>query len=152
VLHKPRLLLLDEPTAGVDAKARREFWDLIHDMAADGLTVLVSTHYMDEAERCGRIVYLSDGKLVVQGTPEEVVRDSLLVTLRADGTDLDLVARRLRQMQGVESAAVFGSVLHVAGMDRTLLQRATGSLGGSLQWREVPPQLEDVFIHLLSQK
>jgi ABC-type multidrug transport system ATPase subunit len=107
---------------------------------------------MDEAERCGRIVYLSDGKLVVQGTPEEVVRDSLLVTLRADGTDLDRVARRLRQMQGVESAAVFGSVLHVAGMDRTLLQRATASLGGSLQWREVPPQLEDVFIHLLSQK
>ena len=69
VLHKPKLLLLDEPTAGVDAKARREFWDLIHDMAADGLTVLVSTHYMDEAERCARIVYLSDGKIVVQGTP-----------------------------------------------------------------------------------
>ena len=74
VLHKPKLLLLDEPTAGVDAKARREFWDLIHDMAADGLTVLVSTHYMDEAERCARIVYLSGGKIVVQGTPDEVAR------------------------------------------------------------------------------
>jgi ABC-type multidrug transport system ATPase subunit len=151
VLHKPKLLLLDEPTAGVDAKARREFWDLIHDMAADGLTVLVSTHYMDEAERCGRIVYLSDGRLVVQGTPDEVARGSKLVTLRATGADLDLVARRLRAMQGVESAAVFGSALHIAGMDRGALERATQSLGGVLVGHEVPPQLEDVFIHLLSQ-
>nr|WP_294513461.1 ABC transporter ATP-binding protein [uncultured Rhodopila sp.] len=151
VLHKPKLLLLDEPTAGVDAKARREFWDLIHDMAADGLTVLVSTHYMDEAERCGRIVYLSDGKLVVQGTPDEVARDSKLVTFRATGTDLDLVARALRTLPGVESAAVFGSALHIAGMDRAALERATGSLGGGLVWHEVPPQLEDVLIHLLSQ-
>ena len=85
VLHKPKLLLLDEPTAGVDAKARREFWDLIHDMAADGLTVLVSTHYMDEAERCARIVYLSDGKLVVQGTPDEVAKGGGLVTFEATG-------------------------------------------------------------------
>jgi ABC-type multidrug transport system ATPase subunit len=151
VLHKPKLLLLDEPTAGVDAKARREFWDLIHDMAADGLTVLVSTHYMDEAERCGRIVYLSDGRLVVQGTPDEVARGSKLVTFRATGADLDLVARRLRAMQGVESAAVFGSALHIAGMDRGALERATQSLGGVLVGHEVPPQLEDVFIHLLSQ-
>jgi ABC-type multidrug transport system ATPase subunit len=151
VLHKPKLLLLDEPTAGVDAKARREFWDLIHDMAADGLTVLVSTHYMDEAERCGRIVYLSDGKLVVQGTPDEVARGSKLVTFRATGADLDLAARSLRTMPGVESAAVFGSALHIAGMDRALLERATRSLGGVLEWQEVAPQLEDVFIHLLSQ-
>ena len=151
VLHKPKLLMLDEPTAGVDAKARREFWDLIHDMAADGLTVLVSTHYMDEAERCGRIVYLSDGKLVVQGTPEEVARNSNLVTFRAAGADLDLVARRLRGLPGVESVAVFGSALHIAGMDRAALERATESLGGILVWHEVPPQLEDVFIHLLSR-
>ena len=151
VLHQPKLLLLDEPTAGVDAKARREFWDLIHDMAADGLTVLVSTHYMDEAERCGRIVYLSDGKLVVQGTPDEVAKSSKLVTFRATGADLDLVARRLRAMPGVESAAVFGSALHIAGMDRAALERATQLLGGVLVWQEVPPQLEDVFIHLLSR-
>jgi ABC-type multidrug transport system ATPase subunit len=151
VLHKPKLLLLDEPTAGVDAKARREFWDLIHDMAADGLTVLVSTHYMDEAERCGRIVYLSDGKLVVQGTPEDVARGSKLVTFRARGADLDLVARRLRALPGVESAAVFGSALHIAGMDRAALEQATRSLGGALVWQEVAPQLEDVFIHLLGR-
>jgi ABC-type multidrug transport system ATPase subunit len=151
VLHKPRLLLLDEPTAGVDAKARREFWDLIHDMAADGLTVLVSTHYMDEAERCGRILYLSDGKIVVQGTPDEVARSSGLVTFAATGAGLDLAARTLRQMPGVESVAVFGSALHVAGMDRTALEQAIKSVGGALVWSEVPPQLEDVFIHLLSE-
>ena len=151
ILHKPKLLLLDEPTAGVDAKARREFWDLIHDMAADGLTVLVSTHYMDEAERCGRIVYLSNGKIVAQGTPDEVAKGSGLITFRATGEGLDLAARTLRRMPGVGSAAVFGSALHVAGLDRAALQRATQSLEGGLAWHEVPPQLEDVFIHLLSQ-
>ncbi len=152
VLHKPRVLLLDEPTAGVDAKARREFWDLIHDMASEGLTVLVSTHYMDEAERCGRILYLSDGKIVVQGAPDQVARGSGLVTFEATGAGLDLAARKLRDMPGVEAAAVFGAALHVAGMDRALLERATRSLeGAGLAWREAPPQLEDVFIHLLSQ-
>jgi ABC-type multidrug transport system ATPase subunit len=137
VLHKPQLLLLDEPTAGVDAKARREFWDLIHDMASEGLTVLVSTHYMDEAERCGRIVYLSDGKLVVE----------------ASGADLDRVAQKLRKMPGVEAAAVFGSTLHAAGMDRVALEQAIKSPdgGGALLWHEVAPGLEDVFIHLLSK-
>src|SRR5580658_4261042 len=139
VLHKPRLLLLDEPTAGVDAKARREFWDLIHDMAADGLTVLVSTHYMDEAERCARIVYLSDGKLVVQGPPDEVAKGSGLITFEATGAGLDIAARRLRTMPGVEAAAVFGSALHIAGMDRAALEWATHSLDGDggLIWREV---------------
>jgi ABC-type multidrug transport system ATPase subunit len=150
VLHKPKLLLLDEPTAGVDAKARREFWDLIHDMAADGMTVLVSTHYMDEAARCGRIVYLSDGKLVVTGTPDEVAKGSGLVTLEAAGTDLDEAARKLRAMPGVESAAVFGTVLRIAGMDRAALERAGKSVAG-LDFHDVEPGLEDVFIHLLSQ-
>jgi ABC-type multidrug transport system ATPase subunit len=150
VLHKPKLLLLDEPTAGVDAKARREFWDLIHDMAADGMTVLVSTHYMDEAARCGRIVYLSDGKLVVQGTPAEVAKGSGLITFETTGPDLDDAARKLRDMPGVEAAAVFGTVLRVAGMDRATLERATQSLDG-FEWHEVSPGLEDVFIHLLSE-
>jgi ABC-type multidrug transport system ATPase subunit len=153
VMHKPKLLLLDEPTAGVDAKARREFWDLIHDMASDGLTVLVSTHYMDEAERCGRIVYLSDGKIVVQGTPAEVAHGSGLVTYEATGSNLDVAAQKLRKLPGVEAAAVFGSALHVAGMDRSALEQATKSPdgGAGLTWQEVTPELEDVFIHLLSR-
>ena len=97
VLHRPRLLLLDEPTAGVDAKARREFWDMIHEMAADGMTVLVSTHYMDEAERCQRVVYLAGGRLVVQGTADEVVRAAKLVTFEATGDGIEQAARRLRR-------------------------------------------------------
>jgi ABC-2 type transport system ATP-binding protein len=117
ILHEPRLLLLDEPTAGVDAKARREFWDLIHDMAGDGLTVLVSTHYMDEAERCNRIVYLAQGRIVVQGGADEVSHRSRLITDEATGPDIEAAARSLRRMPGIEAAAVFGRALHVAGTD-----------------------------------
>jgi ABC-type multidrug transport system ATPase subunit len=152
VLHQPKLLLLDEPTAGVDAKARREFWDLIHDMAGEGLTVLVSTHYMDEAERCKRIVYLAGGRIVVQGGADEVSRQSGLITYEATGEGVDDAARALRRMAGVEAAAVFGRALHVAGVDREALERAIHSLGGDLAWREVEPRLEDVFIHMLSVK
>jgi ABC-type multidrug transport system ATPase subunit len=150
VLHEPRLLLLDEPTAGVDVKARREFWDLIHDMAADGLTTLVSTHYMDEAERCGRIVYLAQGRIVVQGGAVAVVGGSGLVTFEATGEDLDTAARALRHTPGVEAAAVFGRSLHVAGMDRAALTAAIRTADGALEWREVEPRLEDVFIHMLN--
>jgi len=153
VLHRPKLLLLDEPTAGVDAKARREFWDLIHDMAADGLTVLVSTHYMDEAERCARIVYLSDGRLVVQGTPDEVAKGGGLFVFEATGADLDNVARQLRGANGIEAAAVFGQLLRIAGTDHKALEQVTKSAEASpLIWHEVTAKLEDVFIHLLSQK
>jgi ABC-type multidrug transport system ATPase subunit len=151
VLHKPKLLLLDEPTAGVEAKARREFWDLIHDLAADGLTVLVSTHYMDEAERCARIVYLSDGKLVVQGTPNSVAKGGGLVVFEATGANLDVAAREVRHLPGVEAAPVFGLVLRIAGTDRGALEQATRWVDHDLTWREVDPKLEDVFIHLLSK-
>jgi len=153
VLHEPKLLLLDEPTAGVDAEARREFWDLIHDMAGEGLTTLVSTHYMDEAERCERIVYLSDGHIVAQGAPDQVARNSGLVTYEATGEAVDEAARRLRQMTGIEAAAVFGRSVHVAGGDRAALERAIADFGdNSLTWHEVEPRLEDVFIHLLSSR
>jgi ABC-type multidrug transport system ATPase subunit len=152
VLHQPKLLLLDEPTAGVDAKARREFWDLIHDMAVDGLTTLVSTHYMDEAERCSRIVYLAHGHIVVQGPAATVVSESGLITFEGTGASVETATRALRAAPGVEAAAVFGHSLHLAGMDRVALQRAINSAGGGLDWREVPPRLDDVFIHLLSTK
>ncbi|WP_284313901.1 ABC transporter ATP-binding protein [Labrys miyagiensis] len=153
ILHQPRLLLLDEPTAGVDAKARREFWDMIHDLAGKGLTVLVSTHYMDEAERCQRILYLSNGRIVVQGTAPEVVENAHLVTFEGTGENIDDASRILRQTPGVEAAAVFGRSLHVAGSDREALKKAIASLPDAftLTWEEVEPRLEDVFIHLLSQ-
>jgi len=153
ILHEPRLLLLDEPTAGVDAKARREFWDMIHDLAGKGLTVLVSTHYMDEAERCQRILYLSNGRIVVQGTAPEVVANASLITFEGTGEDIDEASRLLRQAPGVEAAAVFGRSLHVAGSNREALRKAIESLpeAAALHWEEVEPRLEDVFIHLLSQ-
>jgi ABC-2 type transport system ATP-binding protein len=151
VLHRPKLLLLDEPTAGVDVKARREFWDLIHDMALDGLTVLVSTHYMDEAERCSRIVYLAQGRIVVQGTSDEVVNASGLITFEATGGDPDRSARLLRGKAGVEAAAVFGRALHVAGTEREALQGAIAQLDDpDLVWVEVRPRLEDAIIHMLA--
>ncbi len=152
VLHEPKLLLLDEPTAGVDAEARREFWDLIHDMAGEGLTTLVSTHYMDEAERCKRIVYLSNGRIVAQGAPDEVTRGAGLITYEATGATVETAARRLRRAPGVEAAAIFGRSLHVAGSDRAALDRAIAALGDDdLTWKEVEPRLEDAFIHLLGR-
>jgi ABC-type multidrug transport system ATPase subunit len=152
VMHRPELLLLDEPTSGVDALARREFWDLINDMASEGLTVLVSTHYMDEAERCKRIVYLADGHIVVQGSADEVTRRSGLVTFDATGAGIDAAARTLRHTKGVEAAAVFGRALHVAGTDRADLTSAIYSIDPDLKWVEVEPRLEDAFIHMLSMK
>jgi len=153
VLHQPKLLLLDEPTAGVDAQARRSFWDLIHDMAGEGLTTLVSTHYMDEAERCNRIVYLAEGRIVAQGAPDEVVRQAKLITFEAVVADADDAARRLRATPGVEAAAVFGRLVHIAGTDREALQQAIREFGGgTTAWQEVPPRLEDAFIHLLSHE
>src|SRR5262245_57916282 len=153
VLHEPKLLLLDEPTAGVDAKARREFWDLIHDMAGEGLTILVSTHYMDEAERCKRIVYLANGRIVVQGSAQDVSRQSGLVVFEATGDDVDGVARRLRRMPGVEAAAVFGRAVRVAGTDRSALESSVRAMSNvALSLHEVEPRLEDVFIHMLGVK
>jgi ABC-2 type transport system ATP-binding protein len=149
VLHRPKLLLLDEPTAGVDAKARREFWDLIRDMASEGLTVLVSTHYMDEAERCDRIIYLASGRIVVEGDALDVARRSGLITYDGTGEHIDEAARRIRGMSGVESAAVFRRALHVAGTDRAALEHTLTQFN-ELQWREVEPRLEDVFIHQLA--
>jgi ABC-type multidrug transport system ATPase subunit len=152
VLHRPRLLLLDEPTAGVDAKARRTFWDLIADMAANGMTVLVSTHYMDEAERCHRVVYLAGGRLIVEGPPEDVVRGANLIAFEATGEGVGSLAGRARATAGVESATAIGNALRIVGTDRAALQRAVNALQTpNVEWRELPPRLDDVFIHLLSQ-
>ena len=152
VMHRPKLLLLDEPTAGVDAKARREFWDLINDMAGEGMTVLVSTHYMDEAERCKRVVYLSGGRLVVQGTAEDVVRDAALVVFELTGGGIDKISKLLRGAPGVESATIFGQALRVVGLDRTAMLGAIERLKGDAGVEEVPARLDDVFIHLLQDQ
>jgi ABC-2 type transport system ATP-binding protein len=152
VLHEPRLLLLDEPTAGVDPKARRAFWDEIHALAARGLTVMVSTHYMDEAERCHDIAYIAWGELIARGTAEEVIASSHLVTFRAEGPGADRLAGELQGKPGVEMAAAFGLELHVSGPDRAALETAIAPFRRPpLVWSEISPTLEDVFIHLMGQ-
>jgi len=150
IMHGPKLLLLDEPTAGVDPKARREFWDEIHALSAEGLTVMVSTHYMDEAERCHDIAYIAYGKLMARGTADQVIRSSGLVTFRAEGPGADRLARELAEKPGVAMAAPFGAALHVSGTDRAALEAAVAPYRKPpLVWSEVQPTLEDVFIRLM---
>jgi ABC-2 type transport system ATP-binding protein len=150
-LHEPRLLLLDEPTAGVDPKARRTFWDEIHALSAEGLTVLVSTHYMDEAERCHEIAYISYGRLIARGTAEQVIEGSHLVTFNGEGPGIDRLAHEISQRPGVEMAAPFGASLHVSGADRAALEAALQPYRREpFTWTEVSPTLEDVFIQLMS--
>ncbi|WIM09986.1 ABC transporter ATP-binding protein [Enhydrobacter sp.] len=153
VLHGPRLLLLDEPTAGVDPKARRAFWDEIHAYASQGITVLVSTHYMDEAERCHEIAYIAYGALMARGTAAEIIRQSGLTAFIARGPGADRLAPRLRDASGVTAAAAFGTALHVCGPDREALLAAIEPFrqDASLDWEEAEPTLEDVFIHLMGQ-
>ncbi len=152
IMHKPKLLLLDEPTAGVDPKARRDFWDEIHLLAADGITVLVSTHYMDEAERCHRINYISYGHLIASGTVEEVVEQSGLYTYLVEGKDVSGIAARLRAESGVQQVAPFGNALHVVGEDPDLLKAALAPYADEPGIRvEVgETSLEDVFIHFMA--
>ncbi|HEX3431299.1 MAG TPA: ABC transporter ATP-binding protein [Rhizomicrobium sp.] len=150
MLHEPRLLLLDEPTAGVDPQARRDFWEQIHTLSEEGLTVLVSTHYMDEAERCDRIVYILNGKIIARGTVAEVIPQSGLITFVVRGELVRRFADALRREPGVEYIAFFGALLHVSGHDRPALERALAKLRGEpgIAIEEVPPSLEDVFIQL----
>jgi ABC-2 type transport system ATP-binding protein len=150
MLHEPKLLLLDEPTAGVDPQARREFWEQIHALSDEGLTVLVSTHYMDEAERCDRIVYILNGKLIARGTVAEVIPQSGLITFVVHGEHVRHFADALRREPGVEYVAFFGAMLHVSGRDRQALERALAKLRGEpgITIEEVQPSLEDVFIQL----
>jgi ABC-2 type transport system ATP-binding protein len=149
-LHEPQLLLLDEPTAGVDPKARRTFWDEIHALSAQGLTVLVSTHYMDEAERCHEIAYISYGKLIARGTAEEVIARSNLITFHGEGPGIDRLAGEIGARPGVLTAAPFGQALHVSGTDRNALEAAIQPWRREpFRWSEVEPTLEDVFIQLM---
>jgi len=152
IMHKPKLLLLDEPTAGVDPKARREFWDEIHRLSAKGLTVLVSTHYMDEAERCHRIAYISYGKLIATGTVEGVIVDAGLATFVIRGPDLAALADELDGAPGVEQIAPFGATLHVVGRDATALEKTLEPYAArpGISIERGATNLEDVFIQLMT--
>ena len=152
LIHDPELLLLDEPTAGVDPKARREFWEQIHQLAAEGLTFLITTHYMDEAERCHRLAYIAYGQLLASGTVQEVVEGANLTTFEVRGPDLPKLAGELRGRAGVQQAVAFGSALHVSGDDAAALERAIAPWRAKpWDWKQVRCGLEDVFIHLMDR-
>jgi len=151
LLHEPQLLLLDEPTAGVDPEARREFWEELHAFAATGISVLVSTHYMDEAERCHKLAYILNGRLLAQGTVLEVIAGQHLVGWSVEGPDLPSLARDVRSLPAVEQVAAFGGRLHVVGRDaqRLAADLAPWRADPRYRWEPVQPGLEDVFIHLM---
>jgi ABC-2 type transport system ATP-binding protein len=153
MLHRPKLLLLDEPTAGVDPKARRDFWEEIHGLAAKGISVLVSTHYMDEAERCHRLAYIAYGKLLATGTPDEVMRLFPLATWEVSGRSdrLAALAAKLHGSAGISHVTAFGNTLHVTGADEAALEKAIQPFIAEegLSWKKAQPTLEDVFIHLM---
>jgi ABC-2 type transport system ATP-binding protein len=152
LIHNPKLLLLDEPTAGVDPKARRDFWEEIHELAGQGLTFLITTHYMDEAERCHRLAYILDGKLLTHGTVAEVIRGTHLSTWSVGGPDLLRLAAELRERPGVKQAVAFGNLLHVSGDDAVALEQAIAPYRtDQYEWREIRPGLEDAFIHLMEE-
>jgi ABC-2 type transport system ATP-binding protein len=152
-LPSPQLLLLDEPTAGVDPKARREFWNEIHALANGGLTVLVSTHYMDEAERCHEIAYIAYGELLTRGRVDEVIEQSKLVTYNVSGEDLQPLLHELEGKPGIDMAAPFGTSLHVSGRDEKMLEAAIKPYRANKKyiWSRSEPSLEDVFIELMNR-
>jgi ABC-2 type transport system ATP-binding protein len=152
MLHEPKLLLLDEPTAGVDPTARRDFWEELHRLAAQGISVLVSTHYMDEAERCHKLAYIAYGKLLAQGTSNEVVEAQDLSTWSIHGEHLSALSEQLRATPGVDQTVVFGSALHVSGRDHAALEQAIrqATAGTALRIEPIGTGLEDVFIYLMS--
>ncbi|AOX99592.1 ABC transporter ATP-binding protein [Jeongeupia sp. USM3] len=150
MLHKPQLLLLDEPTAGVDPAARRDFWEELHRLAAQGISVLVSTHYMDEAERCHKLGYIADGRLLAQGTAAEIVAGQRLSTWAVRGDGLIALSQRLRGLPGVDQTVMFGGALHVSGRDAPALAATLQHAAGGLRVEPVETGLEDVFIYMMN--
>ncbi|MCB1069470.1 MAG: ABC transporter ATP-binding protein [Kiritimatiellae bacterium] len=152
LLHRPKLLLLDEPTAGVDPSARRDFWEEVHRLASEGMTVLITTHYMDEAERCHRLAYISYGDLLAQGTAEELIEQSGLHTWEVAGPGVASLTESLRELGGVEQVAAFGNALHISGHDQVTLQHSLdGFAKDPYRYRRIDSGLEDVFVSLMRQ-
>jgi ABC-2 type transport system ATP-binding protein len=151
IIHKPELLLLDEPTAGVDPKARRDFWEEIHSLAGSGITVLISTHYMDEAERCHTLAYIAYGRLLGQGTADDIIQQTKLSVWAIRGPKLHEAGQALRKVPGVEQVSAFGNTLHIVGKDAAVLEKNLGPFcSGKYECERIAPGLEDVFIHLMS--
>jgi ABC-2 type transport system ATP-binding protein len=150
LIHEPKLLLLDEPTAGVDPRARRDFWDHIHLLGEQGITALVSTHYMDEAERCHRLAFIMNGVLLVTGTEKEIITASGLTTWQVTGDNLTHITQRLRAASKELQVAAFGHTLHVSYINPELEQVIRPLQTAPWRWELTAPSLEDVFVHLSS--
>jgi ABC-2 type transport system ATP-binding protein len=152
LLHRPQLLLLDEPTAGVDPTARREFWEELHRLSDEGVTVLVSTHYMDEAERCHRLAYLAYGQLLAHGTAADIIATAGISTFVVEGAD-SAARAAFADSPAVTGLASFGAALHITGTDRALLSQTVPRIAAErgLTASPLPASLEDAFIHLMQQ-
>lgn len=153
LLHEPDLLLLDEPTAGIDPIARREFWDKIHALSERGITTLMSTHYMDEAERCTRLAYLAHSKLIITGTVADVIASTQLKTWQITGEITTSLLQTIKRIEGVTQAALFGRAIHVCGIEPVLVEQGLRDLSARhvLNWEAIEPSLEDAFINLVSK-
>ena len=150
ILHEPKLLLLDEPTAGVDPGARRDFWDQVHDLASEGITALISTHYMDEAERCKRLGYIAYGDLLASGKAEDLIRESGLTTWSVAGGDINDLSKMLKPLPGIEQVVAFGNTLHISTRDTDLFQKSIEPYrNGEYRWSRIDTSLEEVFIDLM---
>lgn len=154
LLHEPDVLLLDEPTSGIDPIARREFWDKIHALSDKGVTTLMATHYMDEAERCTRLAYLAYGDILITGTVDEVIAATHLKTWTIEGDVTTGLLQKIKKMTGVTQAALFGRHIHVSGFDIKLIESNLKALKATdnIQYRQIESTLEDAFISLVSRQ
>lgn len=153
LIHNPQLLLLDEPTAGVDPIARREFWDKIHLLSEQGVTTLISTHYMDEAERCTRLAYLAYGELLITGSVDEIIGATQLVTWEISGHITTSLLQKIKKLDAVVQAALFGNQIHVCAYDKSKVEKELSVLAKeeSFRWQLTPTTLEDAFISLVNK-
>lgn len=153
LLHRPKLLLLDEPTAGVDPKARRDFWDVIYKQSQQGVTTLISTHYMDEIERCTHLAYISHGHILFKDSPDNIIQQANISTYEISGPGLIDLADKLQSMAGVDFVIPFGRVLHVSGQDKQQLKNSIHQATSTDQhWSEISPTLEDIIVDLISEQ